>query len=290
MRWAIACNERSLPSPGLVGSCPTCGEPVIARCGTQRVHHWAHRGKRSCDRWWEPETEWHRGWKQEFPEEWQEVPLPSETGERHIADVRTSQGLTIEFQHSHLQPQERAARESFYGAIVWVVDGLRLSRDFARFQKGTRDLRAIANGVYVHRWPEEIFPRSWLISNAPVFFDFGSGTSAADNWPLWCLLPQRVRGHAVVMKVSREQFVRVAREQSMLLLGRSILAIVSERLAIEQRRVLAAQLRAMAAHRRSRRPPRSSGRRWSRRWRPQMGADARTNVEAQVPVPENPKI
>ncbi len=94
---------------------------MIAKCGTQRVHHWAHRGERACDAWWEPETPWHRDWKSRFPADWREVIRFSQSGEKHIADVRTEHGLTIEFQHSHLKPDERAAREAFYGNMMWVV-------------------------------------------------------------------------------------------------------------------------------------------------------------------------
>lgn len=239
MRLAIVNNERSPPSPGLTGSCPACGSPVLAKCGNQRVHHWAHRGEKVCDHWWEPETEWHRNWKLNFPEAWQEVLLHDRTGEKHIADVRTSQYLAIEFQHSHLRPEECAAREDFYGDMVWVVDGLRLRRDLPRFKEGARDLRSVVSrGVFVHQRPDELFPRVWLIRKAPVFFDFGSGSPADPQVPvgrsLCCLLPQRGQPYAVVLKFSRQDFIRVAREQSKLLLGQSIQAKVDQLLATEQ--------------------------------------------------------
>ena len=85
---------------------------------------------------WESETEWHRSWKNEFPEEWQEVVLIDETsGERHIADVQTEHGVVIEFQHSHIQRAERISREQFYKNMIWVVDASRLKRDMLRFRK-----------------------------------------------------------------------------------------------------------------------------------------------------------
>ncbi len=242
MRLAIVNNERSAPSPGLTGSCPACGGPVIAKCGNQRVHHWAHRGKRVCDPWWEPETEWHSNWKMKFPEGWQEVvrrdPL---TGEKHVADVRTAQGLTVEFQHSHLRPEEREARESFYGDMIWVVNGRRLDRDLPRFKNGACDLRrVIAKGVWIHPFPEEIFPRNWLMCKVPVFFDFG------DRY-LCCLLPQHGRSYAVVLKFSRENFIRVARNQSSLLLGKSILMQVDQWLASQQEKLNQETLRYTSA-------------------------------------------
>src|SRR5262249_50195279 len=100
-----------------------------------RVHHWAHQGTRTCDRWWEPETEWHRAWKNQFPKECQEKIHQSETGEKHIADVKTESGGILEFQRSHLHQDERKARENFYPKMVWVVDAGHLysvhSRGFA---------------------------------------------------------------------------------------------------------------------------------------------------------------
>ena len=92
-----------------------------------------HRGDRDCDSWAE-ETPWHRAWKNKFPAECQEfIQHDGQSGERHIADVRTNHGLVIEFQRSHLDPQERATRERFYGNMIWVVDGTRLQRDCPAF-------------------------------------------------------------------------------------------------------------------------------------------------------------
>jgi hypothetical protein len=105
---------------------------MIAKCGEHNVWHWAHRGTRTCDPWWE-QTEWHLAWKNQFPEDWQEKPHRSQDGEMHIADVKTDRGVVIEFQHSHLDREERESRENFYQKIVWVVDGLRRVLDKSRF-------------------------------------------------------------------------------------------------------------------------------------------------------------
>ena len=99
--------------------CPFCNGAVIAKCGTHRVAHWAHRGMRDCDTWAEKETDWHLAWKSNFPAECQEfIQHDGQSGEKHIADVRTLYGLVIEFQHSPLDPLERAARERFYGNML----------------------------------------------------------------------------------------------------------------------------------------------------------------------------
>jgi competence protein CoiA len=116
MKFAVVGEERREAQPHLSGKCPFCGNAMIAKCGERRlrVWHWAHQETRTCDPWWE-ETDWHRGWKNQFPREWQEFIQRSETGEKHIADVKTDRGVVLEFQHSHLQPEERVRRENFYG-------------------------------------------------------------------------------------------------------------------------------------------------------------------------------
>lgn len=113
LKLALVGEERREAQRGLTAICPICGDPVIAKCGDIRIWHWAHPGGLTCEPWWE-ETEWHRGWKDEFPKDCQEVCHRSESGERHIADVKTESGIVLEFQHSFLHREERDAREDFY--------------------------------------------------------------------------------------------------------------------------------------------------------------------------------
>ncbi len=215
MRFALVNNERAEASPKLKGACPGCGQPVTSKCGKQRIWHWAHDIKRTCDKWWETETDWHRNWKDKFPSAWQEkIQHDVPSGEKHIADVCTAHGLVIEFQHSHLEPQERTAREKFYGNMIWIVDGARLKRDYPRFTKGKAHFRGTqAKGFFLSAFPGECFPSAWLESKVPVIFDFrNTGATEQQNMmqePLWCLLPGRAEGHAVVVAISRDQFVSV---------------------------------------------------------------------------------
>ena len=216
MRFALINKDRTEALPELKGICPGCGQDVIPKCGPQKIWHWAHSAKRNCDPWWEPETEWHRNWKNQFSPEWQEViQYDQKSGEKHIADVRTGHGLVIEFQHSHLKPEERAARESFYGNMIWVVDGTRLKNDYPRFRKGPDNFRRTnKQGYFLLHFPEEYFPKNWLDSNAPVIFDF-LGTAPANpkdviQNTLWCLFPSRAESQAVVVGLSRQQFADIA--------------------------------------------------------------------------------
>ena len=68
-------------------------------------------------------TQWHLDWQGYFPKEWREKVLRDEiTGEYHRADVQTQQGITIEFQHSHLSIDELQSRNKFYKKWIWVVN------------------------------------------------------------------------------------------------------------------------------------------------------------------------
>ncbi len=82
MKFAFVEGSKLQPQPKLHGTGPLCDGDMIAKCGRVKVWHWAHKGKRHWDQWWENETEWHRNWKDEFPTDWQEVSQKDEeTGE-----------------------------------------------------------------------------------------------------------------------------------------------------------------------------------------------------------------
>jgi len=178
MKFALVKGERREAQKGLSGKCPGCGDAMIAKCGEERVPHWAHRGTRTCDHWWEPETEWHRAWKNQFPEDWQEKIHWSGDGEKHIADVKTESGVVVEFQHSHLRRDERVSREKFYQNMIWVVDAVRRKRDTAQFS-ALVDQATILNRepkIVSVPWKEEsALLRDWEASDAPVYFDFRDG-------------------------------------------------------------------------------------------------------------------
>lgn len=213
MKFALINGQKVEASKGAKGNCIVCDSEVIAKCGEVKINHWAHKGVRNCDSWWEPETEWHRSWKNNFPLQWQEIILPDPlTGEKHIADVRTGAGLVIEFQHSAINPNERIAREKFYKNMIWVVDGTRLKRDYPRFLKGKADFRNTNNPrIFLAFFLEECFPLAWIGSTAPVIFDFKGTETINDpgdprNW-LYCLLPKKGK-YDVLMEMSRQSFIQ----------------------------------------------------------------------------------
>jgi len=215
MRYALVDRQRQDARSGLSGQCPCCGAPMVAKCGEIKIWHWAHRGRRTCDVWWENEGEWHRDWKGQFPADWQEVVLLAKSGEKHIADVRTDQGWFLEFQHSYLKPEERRAREAFYRKQIWVVDGARRKRDKSQFFQALKEgLGVSANPtmlrVYSHGCA---LLREWANSRVPVVFDFGE-SQRVDEAALWCLLPWHPNEAMYVVALSRAGFVRLLRHSN----------------------------------------------------------------------------
>lgn len=158
MKFALVDGIKIEASRGAKGFCPSCESELTAKCGEVKVHHWAHKGSRDCDKWWENETQWHRDWKEQFPTDWQEVIHRAKDGEKHIADVKTGEGWAIEFQHSFLNPEERRARNAFYNKLVWVIDGTRRKTDAIQFEKTLQTSKTIINEPRVVRvsFPEKM--------------------------------------------------------------------------------------------------------------------------------------
>lgn len=203
MKYALVDGQRQEASPGLAGECPGCGSPMMAKCGEARAWHWAHRGRRHCDVWWENETQWHRDWKGQFPDEWQEIVHHAEDGERHIADVKTDRHWVIEFQHSYIKPPERRAREAFYPNLIWVVDGKRRKRDEAGLHRAWNEASTPfgPNAPIRELWPHDgALLKEWAGSSGHVFFDLG------DEQVLWWLLPNASDHQAYVVRISRASF------------------------------------------------------------------------------------
>ncbi len=206
MKFALVNGQRQEGEPNLSGECPGCGRPMVAKCGGVRVRHWAHKGRRLCDPWWENETEWHRAWKDQFPPDWQEIVHLAGDGERHIADVKTGDGWVIEFQHSHMNPEERRSREAFYPKLIWVVDGTRRKRDRAQLINAWKESAPVGGNSLVRRaFSDDCrLLREWAGSDAPIFFDLGDEA-------LWWLFAKSSNVSAYVAPYSRAEFIECHR-------------------------------------------------------------------------------
>ncbi len=134
MQYSYVDGQKLSPFPKAKGVCDICGSDTIAKCGEKVMWHWAHKSNRECDPWWENETEWHRNWKAEFPEEFREVAHQCEvTGEKHRADIKADNGIILEIQNSPISLEELRSREDFYKNLVWIVNGEKFKSRFRIF-------------------------------------------------------------------------------------------------------------------------------------------------------------
>lgn len=214
MKYSLITGQRTEAQPSLKGQCPICGQHTIAKCGKIKIWHWAHSGRRICDPWKENETEWHRNWKNCFPENWQEHIHNAEDGEKHIADVKTIKDWVIEFQYSPISHDERSARNNFYKKLAWVVNGARRKRDRSKFFESLQEVATTNNPqspvrrIFKVLWEDCALFRDWLSCSAPVFFDFDK-----EDPILWCLLPQDSNGKAYVLEFLRDGFIVFQRNE-----------------------------------------------------------------------------
>jgi hypothetical protein len=233
MRYALVNGEKTEATKRAKGTCPNCGSELTAKCGEKKIHHWAHKGERHCDKWWENETEWHRNWKGEFPVDWQEVRhLDRNSGETHIADILTISGRAIEFQYSYLRPEERRSRDAFYPKLVWVVNGLRRQSDKKQFQIIIGGSKVVYTDFYENtplRRAESTegckVLEEWRECEALVFFDFHEVDEYGKPF-LWFLLPEKSKAETYLMRFPRSRFIESHRNgQFNELIARQVQAI-----------------------------------------------------------------
>lgn len=214
MKYAMVDGVRVEAMKGQKGECPACGAQVISKCGEKKIWHWSHKSKIECDSWWESETLWHRDWKNHFPEPWQEIPQISETGEKHIADIKTKDGWVLEFQHSAIAPEERRSRDSFYKPLAWVVNSFRLKSGVQLFNYFQRS-ESVSDGLPAMKLVQPAsnrLLRDWSELNSLVFFDFSINKNEG---MLWCLTPHKgTGGMRYAFVLSKEAFVKLFKDGS----------------------------------------------------------------------------
>lgn len=214
MKFASVDGLKREAQPNLRGECLDCSTRMTAKCGDHKLWHWAHYRKSDCDHWWEPETSWHRAWKNEFPDDWQEVRHSAPNGEVHRADVKTEKENVLEFQNSAISSGERFSRENFYKPMNWVVNGTKYKRDLPTF------LRALGPAILFSSAPVRLsmsvkgcpILERWAGSLCPVFLDFGEAVFDLGyriRKPiLWRLDYLKQINRVVVTPVSRRSFIK----------------------------------------------------------------------------------
>ncbi|HEU5166831.1 MAG TPA: competence protein CoiA family protein [Chitinophagaceae bacterium] len=135
MLYAILNGEKIEAVPNTHAKCQLCERDVFSKCGEIKVWHWAHKADKSCDGWYEPETEWHKHWKLIFGKENSEIRIEKD-GVKHIADIFTKNDVVIELQNSPIQKPIIRRREQFYGEkMLWVINGLRFKENFQIYEE-----------------------------------------------------------------------------------------------------------------------------------------------------------
>jgi hypothetical protein len=129
-------------------------------------------------------------------------------GERHIADVKTDRGWVIEFQHSHIKPEERQSRDDFYKPLVWVVDGKTRIRDQAQFYSVVTAGEQLGAGLIKTYTKGSALLRDWETSKWPVFFDFGLDDG------LWWHVKGAPDAPSYFLKLSHSDFVQFHRNSA----------------------------------------------------------------------------
>ena len=210
MHFALLNGVRVEPEKGLDGAvCPICKQPVRARCGEVRVKHWAHKSVIDCDSWKEPETTWHREWKNLFGDLQEQ--MHEKDGTRHMADVKTQDGTIVEFRHGPIDLNGKRTREAFFGEpMFWVVDcAAEQKKNRFNFNFGNAVKASVPcddREIFMVDHPACVFPRSWIECKRFVFFDFGESQ-------LWCLFPRNDKyRHGVFTCISKDDFVAAVKD------------------------------------------------------------------------------
>jgi competence CoiA-like predicted nuclease len=178
MLFAIVDDKKIEPIPNTHAQCHLCGEKVLSRCGEIKVWHWAHFKGKSCDSWYEPETQWHRSWKLTFGKENSEIKIIKEDC-WHVADVLTEGKVVIELQNSPIQKDIIRRREEFYGErMIWLINGIEFRDNFyIKDWDNKLNWWNPQKNNFKHREVKKMFkweyPRkSWENTQRHIFIDF----------------------------------------------------------------------------------------------------------------------
>ena len=160
MLYAIGENQQKIkPSPKIIGYCPSCQSKLTPKCGSIKSWHWSHYKRPDCDSWYEPETEWHLGWKKLAPiENCEKVIGP------HRADIQGNLGVVVELQNSPISVETIREREEFYKSMIWIVNATKFNIDIYRWHGEDK--------IFDFDWSHP--HKSWFSANKPVFLDFGN--------------------------------------------------------------------------------------------------------------------
>jgi len=165
MIYAIDNEKRITPSPKKIAKCPICNSEVRAKCGKINVWHWSHLNKEDCDDWYEPESEWHKKWKEEFPMECQEFTMG-----KHRADIRTKNRWIIELQNSRISSEKIIEREIYYRRMIWLLNGGTLLKGI-RIKQNKKTI--------TFRWKNP--SKTWWASKKEIYVDLAGNVKLLEE-------------------------------------------------------------------------------------------------------------
>ena len=165
--------------------CRCCNKRVYYVAGNPgrkygKCSHFRHyKGCQCIDDWNHDKTQWHKDWQDCFPIDNQEVIVEND-GKKHIADVLISESkVIVEFQHSHISPDEFNERNEFYTAlgfrVIWVFD---VQKQYSRNRIGIgeRGYDALREAYY---WdtPIDCLGQYKLSSDVDIFLQISGADS-----------------------------------------------------------------------------------------------------------------
>lgn len=168
MIYAISpSGEKISANKNTEGYCENCKEKLIPKCGEINIWHWSHQNKTDCVDYYEPETEWHLGWKKLVKKEFCEVIIG-----KNRADIINDKRTVIELQNSPLSTDKIKIREQNYNKMIWLVNGINPQNPILPRFDYWEELRNGKVTFFKFRWN---YPRkSWIFATKQVFIDFGT--------------------------------------------------------------------------------------------------------------------
>lgn len=136
--------------------------------------------------------------------------------EIHRADVKTSDDLVLEFQHSPIEDEEKLKRESFYQNMFWIVD-LHKKQWVNKLSTARFANDYFGNHCCVNA--QEIFPSEWLNRNVFVIFDYKGTTSEKSTLDdLICIVPTiEKKQFSYIYPLNREFFIKGVTDNSVVI-------------------------------------------------------------------------
>jgi len=151
-------GEHIGPTSGSRAYCTTCGATVIARCGIQRIHHWAHKSNTSCSAITEPESEWKHAWRQIFKQDNCEVTINNV-----FFDAKGYNDTPIMLRVTAMDNDQAMELQGQFPNMIWIFDTQNLWGNLKLTNKGNH---------HSFRW---FHPNKKLTNISPLFLHFPCG-------------------------------------------------------------------------------------------------------------------